>query len=120
MSLRWIMVHMIEEYARHNGHADFLRELHRRRGRGVSGAATVAAGTGEGGGGGKRQGAITTVHRYELPLPRETVWSLIGQVQGFRPGGRGCASSRAGGLRWVTSGAAWCSRPCRISCGSGW
>jgi hypothetical protein len=27
ISLRWIMVHMIEEYARHNGHADFLREL---------------------------------------------------------------------------------------------
>jgi len=26
MSLRWILVHMIEEYARHNGHADFLRE----------------------------------------------------------------------------------------------
>ena len=24
--LRWILVHMIEEYARHNGHADFLRE----------------------------------------------------------------------------------------------
>ena len=24
--LRWIMVHMIEEYARHNGHADILRE----------------------------------------------------------------------------------------------
>ena len=26
ISLRWILVHMIEEYARHNGHADFLRE----------------------------------------------------------------------------------------------
>jgi uncharacterized damage-inducible protein DinB len=26
VSLRWIMVHMIEEYARHNGHGDFLRE----------------------------------------------------------------------------------------------
>lgn len=26
-SLRWIYVHMIEEYARHNGHADILREL---------------------------------------------------------------------------------------------
>ena len=26
ISLRWIMVHMIEEYARHNGHADLLRE----------------------------------------------------------------------------------------------
>jgi uncharacterized damage-inducible protein DinB len=26
-SLRWIMLHMIEETARHNGHADFLREL---------------------------------------------------------------------------------------------
>ena len=26
VSLRWIYVHMIEEYARHNGHADFLRE----------------------------------------------------------------------------------------------
>lgn len=25
-NLRWIMVHMIEEYARHNGHADLLRE----------------------------------------------------------------------------------------------
>ncbi|RLE26293.1 MAG: DinB family protein [Actinobacteria bacterium] len=25
-NLRWIMVHMIEEYARHAGHADFLRE----------------------------------------------------------------------------------------------
>jgi hypothetical protein len=24
--LRWIMVHMIEEYARHNGHADLIRE----------------------------------------------------------------------------------------------
>jgi len=26
-SLRWIYAHMIEEYARHNGHADFIREL---------------------------------------------------------------------------------------------
>lgn len=25
-NLRWILVHMIEETARHNGHADFLRE----------------------------------------------------------------------------------------------
>jgi hypothetical protein len=24
--LRWVYVHMIEEYARHNGHADILRE----------------------------------------------------------------------------------------------
>ena len=33
-SLRWILCHMIEEYARHNGHADLLREsvdgAHRR------------------------------------------------------------------------------------------
>ncbi|AGL20408.1 DinB family protein [Actinoplanes sp. N902-109] len=26
MSLRWVYLHMIEEYARHNGHADLLRE----------------------------------------------------------------------------------------------
>ena len=26
MQLRWIFQHMIEEYARHNGHADLLRE----------------------------------------------------------------------------------------------
>jgi len=26
ISVRWTLVHMIEEYARHNGHADFLRE----------------------------------------------------------------------------------------------
>jgi hypothetical protein len=25
-SLRWVMTHMIEEYARHNGHADLIRE----------------------------------------------------------------------------------------------
>lgn len=25
-SLRWVVVDMIEEYARHNGHADLLRE----------------------------------------------------------------------------------------------
>jgi Protein of unknown function (DUF664) len=25
-SLRWIVVHMIEEYARHNGQADLIRE----------------------------------------------------------------------------------------------
>jgi hypothetical protein len=26
VSVRWILVHMIEEYARHNGHADLLRQ----------------------------------------------------------------------------------------------
>ena len=26
VSHRWVLVHMIEEYARHNGHADLLRE----------------------------------------------------------------------------------------------
>jgi len=25
-SLRWVLVHMVEEYSRHNGHADLLRE----------------------------------------------------------------------------------------------
>ena len=27
LSLRWVYLHMIEEYARHNGHADLIREL---------------------------------------------------------------------------------------------
>ena len=26
VSLRWILVHLVEEYARHNGHADLIRE----------------------------------------------------------------------------------------------
>ena len=26
VSLRWVLIHMIEEYARHNGHADIVRE----------------------------------------------------------------------------------------------
>ncbi|WP_062649802.1 DinB family protein [Streptomyces maremycinicus] len=26
VSLRWVLIHLIEEYARHNGHADILRE----------------------------------------------------------------------------------------------
>jgi Protein of unknown function (DUF664) len=25
-SVRWVYLHMIEEYARHNGHADLIRE----------------------------------------------------------------------------------------------
>ena len=26
LTLRWVLTHMVEEYARHNGHADLLRE----------------------------------------------------------------------------------------------
>jgi hypothetical protein len=26
MDVRWVFIHMIEEYARHNGHADLIRE----------------------------------------------------------------------------------------------
>jgi uncharacterized damage-inducible protein DinB len=26
VSLRWVLVHMVEEYSRHNGHADLLRQ----------------------------------------------------------------------------------------------
>jgi hypothetical protein len=26
MSLRWVQVHLVQEYGRHNGHADLLRE----------------------------------------------------------------------------------------------
>ncbi|MFF4684993.1 DinB family protein [Streptomyces sp. NPDC001307] len=26
VSLRWVLIHMVEEYARHNGHADLIRE----------------------------------------------------------------------------------------------
>jgi len=26
VSLRWVLMHLLEEYARHNGHADLLRE----------------------------------------------------------------------------------------------
>ena len=27
VALRWVLMHMVEEYAQHNGHADLLREL---------------------------------------------------------------------------------------------
>jgi uncharacterized damage-inducible protein DinB len=27
INLRWVLTHLIEEYARHNGHADLIREL---------------------------------------------------------------------------------------------
>ncbi|MDP3968913.1 MAG: DinB family protein [Nocardioides sp.] len=27
-SMRWVLVHLVEEYARHNGHADLLREAY--------------------------------------------------------------------------------------------
>ena len=29
-------------------------------------------------------GSITSVHRYDLPLPREDVWTLIGEVSHYR------------------------------------
>src|SRR5262249_11046207 len=57
--LRWIYIHMIEEYARHNGHADLLRERidgvtgdwrrDRRRaaGRGTSGATGTGGAAGD-------------------------------------------------------------------------
>ncbi len=32
----------------------------------------------------ERPGAITTVHRYDLALPREDVWRLISEVSHFR------------------------------------
>jgi len=32
----------------------------------------------------KIPGTITTVHRYELPLPREEVWRLISEVSQYR------------------------------------
>jgi uncharacterized protein YndB with AHSA1/START domain len=43
-------------------------------------------GSGGGNGSGRSQvpGAITTVHRYELPLTSETVWSLINSVEHYR------------------------------------
>jgi hypothetical protein len=34
-NLRWVLTHMVEEYARHNGHADLLREVIRRLDRGI-------------------------------------------------------------------------------------
>lgn len=30
------------------------------------------------------QGSISTVHRYELPLPRDEAWSLISDVSNYR------------------------------------
>jgi uncharacterized protein YndB with AHSA1/START domain len=32
----------------------------------------------------KLPGSITTVHRYDLPLPRQDVWSLISEVSQYR------------------------------------
>jgi hypothetical protein len=48
-----------------------------------AGAGAGAAGNGNGNGR-KIRGAITTVHRYELPLPRETAWSLMSQVERYQ------------------------------------
>jgi uncharacterized protein YndB with AHSA1/START domain len=50
----------------------------------VSDAADGGSGTGGGTAGSKIRGAITTVHRYELPLPREAVWSLMSNVDRFQ------------------------------------
>jgi uncharacterized protein YndB with AHSA1/START domain len=51
---------------------------------GSHGSASSAGSNGRAGGARRIPGAITTTHRYELPLTRETVWSLIGQVDDYR------------------------------------
>ena len=33
VTMRWVLIHMVEETARHAGHVDVLREAHRRHGR---------------------------------------------------------------------------------------
>ena len=43
-------------------------------------------------------GAITTVHRYELPLDPETVWSLINGVERYRSWWPWLRQFEAGGL----------------------
>jgi uncharacterized protein YndB with AHSA1/START domain len=56
-------------------------------GGGAAGDGALGDGNGNGNGNGngrKIRGAITTVHRYELPLPRETVWSLMSQVERYQ------------------------------------
>ncbi len=40
-SVRWMWQHLVEEYARHNGHADLIREADRRLGRPVSQPGTM-------------------------------------------------------------------------------
>ena len=46
----------------------------------------------------KAPGAITTLHRYELPLEPETVWSLIHGVQDYRSWWPWLRHFEAGGL----------------------
>ena len=45
-TLRWVLLHLVEENARHNGHLDLLREL--TDGRPVTDARRVRRGTGRG------------------------------------------------------------------------
>ena len=46
LSLRLVYVHMVAEYARHNGHADLLRETHRRSHRPVTWRCVAGPGNG--------------------------------------------------------------------------
>jgi hypothetical protein len=44
----------------------------------------VSAGNAGTGPASEHPGSITSVHRYDLPLPREDVWTLIGEVSYYR------------------------------------
>ena len=91
-SLQWIYVHMIEEYARHNGHADLIRELTDRaigwqaqqQPAGACPSATSPAGHGPG----KRRPRVPRTRRPGQRSCRRTAWRCWASAssRGARPG----------------------------------
>jgi hypothetical protein len=65
----------------------------------VNGSGDVAEDNGVNGSGARKvPGAITTLHRYELPFEPETVWSLIDGVECYRSWWPWLRQFEAGGL----------------------
>ena len=91
-SLQWIYVHMIEEYARHNGHADLIRELTDRaigwqaqqQPAGACPSATSPAGHGPG----KRRPRVLRTRLPGQRSCRRTAWRCWASAssRGARPG----------------------------------
>ena len=63
-------------------------------------------------------GSVTTVHQYELPLPRQGVWSLISEGPSIGNGGHGCGRSTSSHWPSARNGDVRCSHRCPVRCGS--
>jgi hypothetical protein len=75
VSVRWVYHHMIEEYARHNGHADFSARTYRRGHEHLTACSDRGPRQASRGAEGRRRGSAQRCagREYTMSLPNEVI-----------------------------------------------